>query len=219
MLMGKKEQGHTNELESGYKKAASLINQGEFAAARDELERLLKDRPQEAKLLTLMGNSYFESGEDLDKAEEFYREALEYKPDNVLALTNLAMLYIHQKRFDEGVEFARKAIQRYPRDPKSWITLGMYYVFKGQIETALGYLLAAYSHDNRFTIAAYNAGCALIELERYDEALYYLNEGLADGEFYRDALSDPSLDPIRDNEEFKRIMSESRKHSKKPPAN
>ncbi len=89
----------------------------------------------------------------------------------------------------------------------------MYYAFKGQIETALGYLLAAYSHDNRYSIAAYNAACALTELERHEEALHYLEVSLADGRFYRDAKDDQSLNPLRDNPEFKRIMSEARQKS------
>jgi Flp pilus assembly protein TadD len=201
---------------NGYEKAARLIKEGDFGKARNELERLLEEHPLEPRLVTLLGNTYFESGEDLEKAEKCYREALGYEPDYAPALTNLGMLFIHQKRFDEAVEYARRAIQKHPRDPRSWITLGMYYAFKGQIETALGYLLAAYSHDNQYTIAAYNAACVLIELERYEEALYYLEISLADGEFYEDALNDPSLDPIRDEAEFKRIMSESRKRSETP---
>jgi len=214
--MDKDQQSLPDAAKTGYEKAARLIKEGEFAKARNELEHLLEVYPGEPRLLTLLGNTYFESEEDLDKAERCYRQALKYDPDDILALANMGMLSIRQKRFDEAVEYARRAIQKHPRDPRSWITLGMYYAFKGQIETALGYLLAAYSHDNQYTIAAYNAACALIELERYEEALHYLGLSLADGRFYRDAKDDQSLNPLRDNPEFKQIMLEAKQKSETP---
>ncbi len=114
---------HPDKTDLEMEQALRFLNSGDFIEARIEIERLLREQPDDPRLITLLGNTYFESDEDIEKAEECYRQALQFDPDNILALANMGMLSIRQKRFDEAVEYARRAILKHPRDPRSCITL------------------------------------------------------------------------------------------------
>ena len=60
-----------------------------------------------------MANSYYGKGE-IKSAIEFWRKALEIKPDKVETWYNLGVIYLELEEFDKSIECTQKALEFYP---------------------------------------------------------------------------------------------------------
>ncbi|UCE26671.1 MAG: tetratricopeptide repeat protein [Candidatus Coatesbacteria bacterium] len=195
------------EIEPVYEKALALIDSGEHEKARRVLMGLVELYPDEPRLLNSIGATYFQEEGDAVEAERYFREALKRAPDLSPALANLSSLFGSLERFDEAAEYARRAIKYNPESAIPWMNLGLYYVRLGDLKSGLEYFLAAYSFDDGYLPAAYNAACALTELGRTDEALEYLKKAAVKKRLREGALDDPVLAPLRESQEFKEIIA------------
>lgn len=202
-----------SEIESVYEKARLLREQNEQESARTVLHGLLELFPEEPRVLNSIGTTYLDEEGGEEEAEKYFLLTLKYAPDFGDALSNLSGLYSRTGRYEEAAEYARRAIKAYPKFAPPWMTLGLYYARRGEIKTALDYFLAAYSRDESYSLAAYNAACALSELGRYEEAFEYLKKSLVLQRNLEHAKIDPNLAPLRDFPEFGRIIADAEKHS------
>ncbi|MBN1931838.1 MAG: tetratricopeptide repeat protein [Desulfobacterales bacterium] len=82
--------GLTDEAVSAYKKA-------------------IKQNPNDADSLSALGYLFSIQGENLEIAELFCRQSLEYEPDNGLFRYRLGRIYLQQNRFEEALEEFKKA--------------------------------------------------------------------------------------------------------------
>jgi len=199
------------EIEPVYERALALIESGEHEKARRVLLGLLELWPDEPRLINSVGVTYFREGGDAEEAERYFREALKRAPDFSPALSNLSSLFGSLERFDESAEYARRAIKCNPESAIPWMNLGLYYVRLGDLRSGLEYFLAAYSFDDGYLPAAYNAACTLTELGRVEEALEYLEKAAGNDRLYEAALNDPVLAPLRELPEFDEIEARARK--------
>lgn len=196
------------DIKPAYIKVVEMRKQNLEEEAREILLVLLEKYPEEPRLLNSMANTYFTSNGDFEEAERYYLKALEYAPDFSHTLSNLSSLYSKVGRYEEAAVFARRAIKAEPDSAAPWTTLGLYYLRKGETDTALHYFVGGYSRDNKYKIAAYNAACALAQLGRYEEALDYLGQAIAERPLFDLVETDEDLEPIRNLPGFKRIMAE-----------
>lgn len=74
-----------------------------------DLESQLSERPDDPRLLTSIGNLYFDAAE-FAQAADYYERALEHDPDNPNVLTDLAIAYRNMKRFERALTLLDRAL-------------------------------------------------------------------------------------------------------------
>jgi hypothetical protein len=90
---------------------ANLLRlQGQFDAARALLEPHLTRYGESSELLLTLGSTWREAG-DAQKAEEYYRAALDHRPDYAPALSNLADLLADQGSFEAAQSLYDRALK------------------------------------------------------------------------------------------------------------
>ncbi|MCP4230761.1 MAG: tetratricopeptide repeat protein, partial [bacterium] len=126
--------------------------------------------------------------------------------DHPLALSNISSLYSTIGKYEKAAEYARRAIKSYKESPIPQNTLGLYYARKGDSNTALDYFLAAFSSDESYLVAAYNAACAYTDLNQSENALKYLELAFTDERYIAEASNGRDLDRLRELPEFKALI-------------
>jgi type IV pilus assembly protein PilF len=100
----------------------AYLQQGNYAVAREKLERSLKQNPKDPDVHTSLGLLYDRTGET-KLADKHYQEALKLAPDSPDISNNYAIYLCKRGRVDEGVtRFAAVAANRYYRTPEVALT-------------------------------------------------------------------------------------------------
>src|SRR6188508_1240552 len=100
----------------------AYLQQGNYALAREKLERSLKQNPKDPDVHTSLGLLYDRTGEP-KLADKHYQEALKLAPNSPDISNNYAIYLCKRGRVDEGVErFAAVAANRYYRTPEVALT-------------------------------------------------------------------------------------------------
>ena len=100
----------------------AYLQQGNYAVAREKLERSLKQNPKDPDVHTTLGLLYDRTGEP-KLADKHYQEALKLAPDNPDVSNNYAIYLCKRGRVDEGVErFSAVAANKYYRTPEVALT-------------------------------------------------------------------------------------------------
>ena len=100
----------------------AYLQQGNYAVAREKLERSLKQNPKDPDVHTTLGLLYDRTGEP-KLADKHYHEALRLAPNNPDVSNNYAVYLCKRGRVDEGVErFSAVAANKYYRTPEVALT-------------------------------------------------------------------------------------------------
>jgi len=100
----------------------AYLQQGNYALARDKLERALKQNSKDPDVHTSLGLLYDRTG-DTKGADKHFREALRLAPDKPDVSNNYAVYLCKNGRTDEGVErFTAVANNKYYRTPEVALT-------------------------------------------------------------------------------------------------
>jgi len=100
----------------------AYLQQGNYALARDKLERALKQNSKDPDVHTSLGLLYDRTG-DTKGADKHFREALRLAPDKPDISNNYAIYLCKNGRTDEGVErFTAVASNKYYRTPEVALT-------------------------------------------------------------------------------------------------
>ncbi len=111
-----------NKFRPQYNLGTNLGKRGMLGEARTALERALEIRPDHSESHNQLANVYLIETH-LTLAEEHYRLAIEYNPQNAEALFNLANLLYSQQRYDEQREILEQFILHAPaylEEQKQW---------------------------------------------------------------------------------------------------
>jgi len=96
----------------------AYLQQGNYALAKEKLERSLKQNPKDADVHTSLGLLYDRTG-DPKLADHHFREALRLAPNNPDISNNYAIYLCKNGRAEEGVErFMAVAGNKYYRTPE-----------------------------------------------------------------------------------------------------
>jgi Tfp pilus assembly protein PilF len=131
--------------------AAAYIERGDFARAREYLERSIALHPELAMTHINLGELFRQQGEP-GKAEPEFLRALELEPGNAKALNNLGALLHEQRRFADARVRFEKAVGV---DPSYWTAhhnLAMACAALGDRDCAVSHMEAAmnlHTHDPR----------------------------------------------------------------------
>jgi tetratricopeptide (TPR) repeat protein len=117
-LYKKAEQDFPDDPDLIYRQAILSLSEGDKVEANQHIDRLIsihkEDSWSEADIKSELGWIYYEAN-ILDKAEAYFRQALQLQPDNPDMLNNLSWLLIDKDRnVNEGVELADKALTLSP---------------------------------------------------------------------------------------------------------
>ena len=100
----------------------AYLQQGNYALAKEKLERSLKQNPKDPDVHTSLGLLYDRTG-DSKGADKHFREALRLAPDKPDISNNYAIYLCKNGRIDEGVDrFTAVANNKYYRTPEVALT-------------------------------------------------------------------------------------------------
>jgi len=94
----------------------------------EKLEEEVKDKPDDMKLLTSLGNFYFDLGET-DKAINTYKKVLSAEPDNDAVLVDCGVMYRSKGDFDKAIEYLDKALRINPENKQALFNKTIIYKF------------------------------------------------------------------------------------------
>ena len=99
----------------------SLGNSYEKSAMRtlslSTMEKILKEKPDDASAMNFIGYTLAIMGKDMDRAEKLVRKALEIKPDDGYIADSLAWVLFKAGKVDEALKYLEKASQKVKGDP------------------------------------------------------------------------------------------------------
>jgi tetratricopeptide (TPR) repeat protein len=94
--------------------------------AESWVETYLAEKPFSSAALYASGYIFFLK-EDIKKAEELFKKALELDDTNALALNNLGAVRLSKKSYTQALNLVRKAIQINPKEPMFFMNLETIY--------------------------------------------------------------------------------------------
>jgi len=113
-----------------------------------QMEMVIKINPKHADALNYIGYTYADKGIYLDKAEEFVKKALQFKPTSGYIIDSLGWVYFRKGLYDKALIELKRAIKLAPEDPAISEHLGDVYFKKKEYEEALKIYKKALSLKN-----------------------------------------------------------------------
>lgn len=111
-----------------------------------QIQRILKEMPNDAKAFAEVGNIYFEQHKFID-AIEYYKKAVALDPNDVNSYNDIGLSYHYTNRSDEGLKYVEEGIKRNPVYQRIWLTKGFILAIRGNIADARIAWEKAYSLD------------------------------------------------------------------------
>ena len=161
----------------------------EEEAAMPSEERAKIENAYKAEANKNSGNEFYKK-RDFAKAIELYSSAIELNPAEIMYYSNLAAVFIEQKRFQEaidqcdiGIAKAKEGSYDYTKLAKVMARKGAAYEKQGKVDEAIQYFKEACLEDNA---AAHKDAVKRCEkLKKAADALAYINPEIA--ETHKDA--------------------------------
>ena len=159
----------------------SYFEKGEFQKLADAMERARKAIPKDSRVHFLLGLAYSRI-ERNDEAIAALRKALELKPDDMNAISTLALTLDGLHRYQESDSLYERGLRI---DPASHLILNNYgysLAERGlQLERALKMSLQANADDPGNASYLDTAGWVYFRLGKYEEAREYIGKAIAAG--------------------------------------
>ncbi|MBI3753711.1 MAG: tetratricopeptide repeat protein [Deltaproteobacteria bacterium] len=126
----------------------SSANQPSFAQHdyTAEVQRILKERPNDARAFAEVGSIYFDQHKFTD-AIEYYKKAVAMDPEDVNSYNDLGLSYHYIGMSDEGLKYVEEGIKKNPAYQRIWLTKGFILAIKGNIADARSAWEKAYKMD------------------------------------------------------------------------
>ncbi|RMG79259.1 MAG: tetratricopeptide repeat protein [Bacteroidetes bacterium] len=113
----------------------------------------------------------YQTEEDYEKALDYFKLCLEKAPEEEDVLYELAYAFDQCGKINEGIAYLNKYLNHYPYSAHAWFNLGYLYSLAENFEKSVDAYDYALIIDNKFISAYYSKAQALVELERYQEAI------------------------------------------------
>ncbi|PWT92039.1 MAG: hypothetical protein C5B54_04205 [Acidobacteria bacterium] len=117
-------------------KGKEYFDQNQLQKAREELEAAHHLRPQDEKVLNMLGMAYFKL-EMLPQAEEMYVTLASNNPDVYTLQSNLGLIRLKLEKLSQAEESLTRALELQPNNPKAHLYLGLLFEKMGNWEPAL----------------------------------------------------------------------------------
>ncbi len=123
-------------------KAKAALEKQDAGAAAGYLERAVEIAPDFADAWNDLG-VLANQRRDFERAEQYFREALDVKPEAFAPMVNLAGVLLAQRKLPEATRLNAQAVADRPDDALANAQLGLCYFYLGQEGMALKYLIEA----------------------------------------------------------------------------
>lgn len=124
-----------------------LFDEGKFMLAERRYLKAAVEMPDCVHALNRLGLIYLEQTEDFADAEEAFRAAIKYDPENSYIAHNLGLTYYRQGRLNEAAQYLERAVEGGSRNPVRFSNLGMCYLALRQYGKAVSALRRALALD------------------------------------------------------------------------
>jgi len=141
-----------------------------FANDSAFLEQWIRTDPKSPQPHASLGQAFYKQ-QNLDKAVEHYRKALEIDRANAETLTNLGMALAMQAKFDEAITQFERALMLKPDDAKTYNDMATAFKLKGDNEQAVSYYKLAIKTNPHYGEAYYNLAATLQSQGKFDQAV------------------------------------------------
>ncbi len=109
---------------------------GQYALAKDMLQRVVKSNPSHVDAHYLLGLASVKTG-DMSLALKEYQAAVRLKPEHADAQNNLATVLLHFNRTVEAIEHLQQAVDLRPDNVRARFNLGILYYRQKKMDLAL----------------------------------------------------------------------------------
>ena len=157
--------------------AIIYLNKRLFDYAREEFDTAMKLAPNDFEIIFEYGNFLYSISENTE-AERYYTEALELEPDNILALTFMALNKLILNQLDASKDYIMKALHINHHHEYILFCAGRIMYARKEFEDAKRYLIKAVEQNpdietqNTLALTYY-------ELGEYDSAINIFNNLLS----------------------------------------
>ncbi len=155
---------------------ALMVQASQEQRASALLDDWLKDNPDDA-MVHLLAAMSLQGKDNNQAATRHYEKILAVAPDHVIALNNLAWIYLDEKPA-LAVGYAKRAYQASPEKPEVLDTYGWVLVQNGQVAKGLPYLQDALVKAPHLVQIRYHTAVALHKVGRDREARLELGQAL-----------------------------------------
>ncbi|MEI8389373.1 MAG: tetratricopeptide repeat protein [bacterium] len=143
-----------------------------------------KPMQEETKEVQYTADYYNEKGieyfkrDNAQKAENFFKKALELNPMYAKAYNNLANIEVQKDNPEKAIEYSNKALAIEPSYPESFYNLALIYKKKKDFANEIAYLDKAIQADPKYYQAYFTKGLAYYNAGKYEQAKYNFKEVL-----------------------------------------
>jgi tetratricopeptide (TPR) repeat protein len=103
--------------------------------------------PENSQVLMDLSNLLLDTGETTT-ALSCLKRLVDMEPNNANAFQNLAVVYFHCDRYEEGIAACKKSLQCDPRHVMAMYNLAVAFEHLGQFDAALGWVRSALATDS-----------------------------------------------------------------------
>lgn len=159
--------------------ALASFQRRNFKNALEEIEVAKKMDDKDPEVYLIEGLINF-ALEDMAKAEELYKHALNLDKDYSEANFNLCVLYMNTKKYDNAIEHCEKAAEdrMYRSRYKAYTLIGVSYFNKGDREKAKEYFDKSISIEPKFFYTHNELGKLHVSYGNTKDAIYEFNQAI-----------------------------------------
>ena len=151
-------------------RALLLDNNNEFMQAKAILEENIQEGFEDDFTLLSLGKTY--SLLDMfEKAEKTIFKVIERNPENLNYITDLADIYIREKKYDKSLELVEKTLSLNPNYVYGYVLGAKTAYLNGDFETCKSYAQEALSLDMNCSEGYYYLALVRLNEEDYEEAI------------------------------------------------
>lgn len=147
----------------------------------NQFEKPMQEEPKEPEYspdyYNEKGIEYFKR-DNLPKAENFFKKAIELKPMYAKAYNNLANIEVRRDNLEKAIEYDLQAVQIDPSYPEAYYNLALIYKKKKDFINEIAYLDKTVQADPKYYQAYFNRGLAYYNNGDYEQAKYNFKEVL-----------------------------------------
>ena len=192
---------------------AVSLNQ-RFDEAKIEFETALRLDPNNYEAHYLYARSLFAQG-NLEEAAQRFEKACQVNPEDYNAPQLLAVTYVGLGREADGIEAFKRSlvvIDRHlelnPDDARAIYLGAGSLCHLGEREKAIKWAEKATTIDPDNPSVLYNVACVYSQLGELERSIDCLEESITTGMGQKEWIeNDPDLDPLRDNDRFKTLLT------------
>jgi tetratricopeptide (TPR) repeat protein len=148
----------------------NFLAENNIPAAIKELEKAVRQRPNEADTHILLGAAYMQNKQE-DRAEGEFMRAFQIDPNNESAGYWVAETYLKKRDFEAAKKIYQNALKRDQENAYAHFGLGRIYGEQRDFESAIREYETAASLDEELESVYYEIGNCYAKMNRHDEAI------------------------------------------------